>query len=235
MVNVFEQIFNAVSSVFRQTWSSIGTIFPGLIAALIVLAIGYLVGLLLKKLVVKLLRSVNIDDWIEEQNLNSAIANKDLSELAGSVVKWYIVVLFLAQAVELIKLDILKNFVFFLVQFIPILIAALLIVVLGLLFGRYVKNFLEIGSHPFRKTIALFIEVLIVFISIIMALQTIQTGTIDPSILTVAFTIGFSAVMYAIAFAIAIAVGIAFGFSFIDDARKVVDDLRKGINKESKK
>ena len=118
-----------------------------LIGATILILIGWIIGKILKQIVIKLLQSTRVDQWIDEQNLSAAIGGKEVSSLAGSLVKWYIIVLFLAAAAENVKLGALQQFLTALVYYIPGVLGGILVFVGGLLLGRYAKNSIDVTQH----------------------------------------------------------------------------------------
>jgi hypothetical protein len=195
-------------------------VLPGLVAAIIIFCVGWVAGVICKRIVMKILQKTRVDDWMEEQNLVSAIGNKKISAIAGSIVKWYIIAVFIAQAVELVQLKVLREFVTSAVYWFPNLILAGLIIFAGLILGRYIRNAIEATKHSFKCTIGLVLEILIIYAAVVMAVQTIK---IDATILIVAFALAVGGFVIAIG----IATGISFGLALKDEAKSIVKELRK--------
>lgn len=184
-------------------------------------AAGYVVGWIVKKIIVKVVESLRLDEWLEEQNLSSAIGGNTIASLIGSLVKWSIIALFLARGLQEFQFTAFQTTLEMLVLvFVPKLILAVIIGIIGLIIGRYVRNLIEVSMTRFRKLIGFGVEFMIIYMSIVIALQ--QVG-IPTEILIEAFRIGFGGFVLAIV----IAVGMAFGLASVDDAKKVLKDLKK--------
>ncbi|MBU0636094.1 hypothetical protein KKE06_03645 [Candidatus Micrarchaeota archaeon] len=224
MADIISELALGLSDSFRNLGLETVRVLPGLIGALIVIIVGIALGLILKRLVVHIVRGTKLDNWLKEQKLHAAIGHRKIGDLLGSFTKWYVIALFLAQAVELINMMFLRNFMYFIIDLINKGIAGVLLLVVGLLVARYVRHVIEATQYHYNKTIAVIAEVLIVYASIVMALQTIG---INATILIDAFRIGFTVLV----FAIAIIAGIIFALAFKKDIVNAVSDIKKEFNK----
>lgn len=223
MVDLLTDTGMGLYAAVMKIWEETVRVIPGLIGALIIILVGVIVGRILKELVVRVLQGAKIDSWIEEHKLKSAIGNTHISNIAGSFVKWYTIALFLAQAVELVQMQVLKGFMQALVSYIPLVLAGLIVLIGGLLVAKYVRNLIESTQHQYKKTIAVIVEVIIIYMSAVMALRT---AGFDVEILVSAFNIAFTALVLALA----ITLGLAFGIAFFKDAKQIVADLKKEMH-----
>ena len=188
---------------------------------ILLLAIGYVIGWLVKKLIVKLVESMRMDEWLEEQNLSSAIGGKTIASIIGSIVKWSIVALFLARAVKIFEFTAFQAKLEELVlEIVPAIIIAVVIGLIGLIIGRYVRNLIEVSMTKFRKVLGFSVEILIIYMAIVIALKL---AGIPVDILIEAFRIGFGGIVLALV----IAVGMSFGLASVEDARKILKDIKK--------
>ena len=204
--------------------SDIVRVIPGLIGAAVLLTVGVFIGKYVKQLVTAAVQSTKADDWLHEHNLKEALGNHELAAIFGSFAKWYVIAIFLAQSLDLIQMRVLRSFAEFLISFVNALIAALIILVGGLLLGRYIRNVVERTEYRYKKTIGVIVEVMIVYVTAVIALQTIGVNT---KILTDAFIVGFSALV----FGLAILAGLIFVFAFRKDIVQLANDLRKEVGK----
>lgn len=209
-------LLNALNSIWTETLR----VIPGLVGALIVILVGVIIGKILKEIVVRVLKASKVDDWIEEHKLKAAIGHLQISNIAGSFIKWYVIALFLAQALALINMQVLKDFTQLLVIYIPKVLGGLVIFIGALLVARFIRNMIEATQHQFKKTVAIIVEVIIIYMGAVIALQTMD---VPVMILIDAFNTAFTALVAALA----ITIGIAFGLSFYKDAKQIVADLRK--------
>lgn len=203
-----------------NVWYSFLNVVPGLVGALIVVLLGYIVALLLERVAVHVLQMGMVDKWVEERNLDGAIGKIKLSVIFGALLKWYIFVLFLAQSLYLVNLSILSMFVAILVNYIPIASASIILVVLGLLVARYIANKISLTDHKYKKSVAVIVEVVIAYMAVVMGLENLGFRV---TVLLDAFRIGFT-VFVIIA---AIALGLYFSFAY----RREIQELAKSFKK----
>lgn len=193
-----------------------------LVIAIIILAVGWLIGNIAKQIVIKALQMANLDKWATEHKLHTAVGGMKLSHLAGAFVKWYIILIFLVQALAFIGLTRIETFGWDLAKIIPLWLISALIVIVGLLVARFIRNKIEMVQHRFKKTVAVGAEIIIVYIAIVTALDTIGIAT---TILVNAFTIAFTAFVLVLA----IILGVSFGLAFKKDAKALVNELKREI------
>ena len=205
-------------------WQAFLNVIPGLIAAIIIILIGWIIGKVIKHIVVRILQGAKLDQWLEDHDLEGAIGGKSLSELLGSLTKWYIVILFLAQAAALINLMVLQNFAYLLISWIPALIGAVLVIVASLYIGKYVANRIKETKHKYSKTLGMVIEFLVAYFGVVIGLQTVG---FDVTILLDAFRIGFATAVVVLA----IILGLFIALSFKKDIAGMAAEMKKGIGK----
>ena len=209
---MFEQILTSFNG-------ALAVVFPGLVWAIITILIGYILGVFAKFLLCKLLSKMGIDDWFEEQNLLGAVGNKSVSEIAGAIIKWYIFFIFLKQAVELVNLmtlnEVLGIWLFYAIQ----IIIAGVVVLAGMIIGRYARNAIEASGHSLGRAIGLVIELMVIYIAVVMGIRVIDLPT---QLLEMVFLIAFAGFVLAAS----LAIGISFGFALKDEAKTIVKELK---------
>ncbi|MBT4870943.1 MAG: hypothetical protein HON47_05185 [Candidatus Diapherotrites archaeon] len=212
-----EQIITAMTE-------AVALVLPGLIWAIITILLGYVVGIAAKFILTKLISKMGVDDWFEEQNLLGAVGNKNVSEIAGTIIKWYIFFIFLKQAVEIVNLmtlnEVLGIWLFYAIQ----IIIAGVVVLAGMIIGRYARNAIEASGHSLGRVIGLVIELMVIYIAVVMGINVIDLPT---QLLEMVFLIAFAGVVIAAA----LAIGISFGLALKEEARTIVKEL-KGTEKK---
>ncbi len=193
---------------------------PSVVLAIVLLVIGYIIGWLAKFVIVNVVRIIGVDDWFEHQHLLAAVGNKDLSEIIGSIVKWYIFFIFLKQAFEIINLATLNEFVGFWINLALALIAAIVVVIIGLIIGRYARNAIDASKSSLKKFVGLAVELMIVYVAFVMGIRLIG---LPAQLLEWTFLIAFGGVVLAAS----LVVGLGFGLALKDDAKQIVKELRK--------
>ena len=213
-------MMGVVSEVFANYYTAFVNSIPVLTFVFVLVVIGYLFGLLVKFLAISLLKYVGLDDWFENQNLLAALGNRDLSEIIGSILKWYVFFIFLKQAVELINLFTIQEMLGFWISFILTLIAAFVVLIFGMIVGRYVRNAVEATKVAIKKMLGLVLELMIVYVSFVMGIKMVGLPT---QLLEYTFLIA----VFGAVFAMSLMMGIGFGLALKDEAKTIVKEIKK--------
>ncbi|MEK6959262.1 MAG: hypothetical protein AABW59_04415 [archaeon] len=212
------------SELFSQAITATGIVFeaalPSLIVAAIFVIIGYVIGWVVKLLTIGFLKAASVDDWMKDHKLVSAIGHKKVSEVAGSIVKWYIFFVFLKQAVEIVNLVTLNQVLGFWIQYALTVIAAIVVIIAGLIIARYVRNAIESSRHSLRRATGLVAELMIVYVAIVMGINMMGLPT---QLLELTFLIAFTGIMLAAG----LVVGISFGLALKDEAKIIVKEMKR--------
>lgn len=222
--NILNELSLALVDSFRNLGTETARVLPGLLGALILLIVGIALGIILKRIITRVLEETKVDQWLQERQLHGAIGHHKIASLVGSFTKWYVIALFLTQGVELIQMRFLRQFAQFIIDLINKGIAGVILLVVGLLLARYVRHVIESTEYQYKKTIAGLTEFLIVYVTVVMALQTLG---LNAQILVEAFQIGFTVLVIALA----ILAGVILALAFKKDIINSVNELRKEVGK----
>ncbi|MEK6942155.1 MAG: hypothetical protein AABW85_04840 [archaeon] len=224
MAEVFDYTINYIWDGFKSVIIGLGNFLPtvvlGLLIALFFVALGWVLGNIAKKLLIEILNFAKLDEWAKEHDLRGAVGGMPLSVIAGSFLKWYVVLLFLEQALNSVQLDSLRTFMQALVTFIPILLFAMAVFVLGLLLAKFVKNKIDETNAKYKKTFGSVVELIIIYLSLVLALEKVG---LNVEVLKNAFLIAFSAFVIVIA----LVFGISLALAFKDEAKDAVDMIKR--------
>jgi hypothetical protein len=130
--------------------ATVGAFLPALVATLVIVVVGWLVSRLVAAVSERLLLQVGLDRvgarlGISE-TLREAGLTAPLSRIIARLVFWVLMLTFLLSAVETLGLSAVTATIDRLIGFLPNLIAAGLIFVLGLLLARLVRNLVSSGA-----------------------------------------------------------------------------------------
>jgi small-conductance mechanosensitive channel len=132
-----EKILPALSGIL----DNILAILPNLLAALVILLIGWLVAKGLDNLANRLLQRIGFNRIAEKAGITGFIRNagfmREPSWVVGKLIFWLLMLTFLLSAAETLKLTAIALTLQKLVSFIPNVIAVILIVIFGALFARF--------------------------------------------------------------------------------------------------
>ncbi|MEA3378207.1 MAG: hypothetical protein U9Q69_01065 [Nanoarchaeota archaeon] len=202
-------------------WNSFVAVFPGLIAALIILIIGYFISLIIGHVVKVIILKARIDKAVMKLKLPSAVGKVRLSSALGELTKWYIFIIFLQEAVEAVNLGTLSIVMTQFVLWLPQLIVAVLTVLVGLFIAHYLSHLLKRESDMKGiNFISSMFKGVIIFIAIVIALE--QIG-IKVDLLQNAFLV----LLAAVAFGAALAIGLAFGLGLQKQAGEMFVEFKK--------
>lgn len=143
-VNEFSDV--ALKSL-TNIWFEITNIFPNLIGAFIVLVIGWIFTKIVVKIIKKVLKVANankLDDKINEiEIIEGKKLEFDTVKVVSNVVKYLMYIVIFVTVSDIIGLDIITQQISDLISYIPQLLSAVVIFVVGLLFANFVKNGLK--------------------------------------------------------------------------------------------
>jgi hypothetical protein len=129
---------------------TLAAFLPKLVATFVILAVGWLVARLVSAVAERLMRQLGLDRAAEHVGVSAVFARAGISIPASKIVArlvfWVLMLTFLLSAVETIGLTAVTGTIDRLIGFIPNVIAAALIFVLGLLLARLVRNLVSSGA-----------------------------------------------------------------------------------------
>lgn len=208
-----------LGSVFSTIWDSSVKLIPGIIAAVIILCLGYFLGWLLFVAVEKGLIKLKLDRWvIEETGLKNVIGKFKLSHFIALIIKWYVFILFFPPAAEVVSLNSFSNLLIDLSLWIPNLIAAVIVAILGILIANYLKLKIEHIAFHNSHFVAGIAQMIVLIFTFLIALE--QIG-INISVASDSFLIILAGIMLALA--------IGFGLGMKSEAEKTIKKWKKKL------
>lgn len=191
--------------------SQIVAFVPHLALALGILIAGFAIAKMVERGTATGLRRIGFDRWMQEGGVTEALARAgtelDPSGVLAKLVFWTVMLLVILLASDALGLVVVSALFTELLAYIPSVIAAIVILILGILLGEFVKNLVlaSAGGMGGVPTLARAGKAAVILLAIFMALG--QLG-IAEQIVLVAFI--------AVAGAAALAAGIAFGLGARD-------------------
>lgn len=206
-----------LKDVFTSMWERIVDVVPGILGAIIILLIGYFVAWLIYHAIEKALLKIKIDKWIvEKTGLKTVIGKFKLSHFLATIAKWYVFILFFPSAAEVVQLGSLSSLLMDLSLWIPNLIAALVIVIIGTVIANYTKIKIQQISFHNAKAVGLAARVVVMVFTLLIALE--QLG-FNLSVATDSFLILLGGVV--------LALSLGFGLGMRPEAEKIIKNWRK--------
>ncbi|HLI83892.1 MAG TPA: hypothetical protein VKV17_08235 [Bryobacteraceae bacterium] len=178
---------------------------PTLIGAILLLILGWIVAVVLGRLTQKGLRSAGFDRHMEGMNTGHRLTGTRWpgSRLLGELVKWFVFLLFVVGAANLLDMPQITSLLNSIVLFIPRVIVAVALVLIGVLLGRFLAGIVRRAMGEGRADSALvsrMVEYGVIALAVIAALDQIHVAAVVVNTLY----IGLVA-------AACLALGLAFG------------------------
>jgi uncharacterized membrane protein YbaN (DUF454 family) len=191
---------------FRIALGQILAILPGLIMAFIILLAGFLVARTLERLVDGLLERAQFDREAAKWGVAEAAERSGAgrpAQIVGKLLFWFVMLAVILLASSALGVENIGDLFANLVGYIPSVFAAIIVMVLGIILGEFVRALILAsgGGMEGMPLLARTAKSIVVLISVFMALQ--QVG-VAADIVTTAFTL----ILGAAALAVALAFGI---------------------------
>jgi len=192
-----EGLLDSIVVVFERIFAAI----PLIIGALVILAIFYLVGRLLVKLVTKLLTSINFDELPVKLGLAKKPAEGagSPSNVVGYIIMVFIMLFALMMAADLLGFTVVNELIAVLTQFLGLVLLGVVIIGVGIFVANFVANILRAGARS--ESVVSFVRISIIVLSVFLGIRAM--GFADDLIL-----LGFGLALGAAAIAAAIAFGL---------------------------
>lgn len=162
----------------------IGNFLLSLALIVLVLIVGWVVAKLVRTIVVRLLRAVRLDVLSERMKLDELLqkggVRHTLSELLGAICYWLFMLVALVVAVNAVGLTAAADLLNRIILYIPNVIAAIFILVLGAFLARAVGNVVQAASANAgikeSKFLAKIVEVAIIIFALAITLEQLNIG-----------------------------------------------------------
>jgi len=195
---------------------------PTLLGVLIILIVGWIIAGMLKSLVVKVLKLIQLDTASEKAGLGDVLRRggirQTLSELIGVLIYWLILLMVFMTALNALGMTVAASLLDKVILYIPNVIAAVFILALGIFFSSMIGTIVRTASSNAGITQAKFLGQLTqTLIMIFASIITLEQLNIASSVLNFAINI----ILASFGLALAIAVGLGSK----DIAGKMIQDL----------
>ncbi len=193
---------------------------PGLLAALLILALGFLIGWIVKFVARRSLVVARFDRFCESAGFSAMLNRADIrtppSSLVALLLFWLVLASFLMAGASALRVEPINRLIAEFFLYLPRILSALGIVLVGFLLANFLSRAALLAAVnagvPSPRVIALVVKFLIAILAFAMALEQLE---IAKSIVIAAFIISFGAVMLGLA--------LAFGLGGRDVAKKVLE------------
>ncbi|RST77168.1 hypothetical protein D4T97_001330 [Siminovitchia acidinfaciens] len=223
VISALDQLqIRAITAPAIAMLNDIMTMIPNIIIAVLLIMLGIWIGKWVRQIVANLLQRVGFDSLtrkMEIGNWKPGSGKMLMSDLVGYIAQVLVVFLLTIEALNLVKLGFLVTMLTAITAYLPMVLAAVLILALGLIVANIVSKVLSnILTGPSFRILAAVAKYAIIALSIFMALD--QLG-IAATIVNSAFIL--------ILGGLALAFGLAFGLGGKQFASNYLAKLDKTI------
>ncbi len=129
---------------FRDMFSKAFSFLPNILAGGIIFVLGYMLARLCERLVTNFLLAIGINRWLESMKLESVLKALDVAKIIGTIVFLAIMIPVLGITFETLKLpmvsEVFTGIMTDVSAAVPLIIGAFILVIIGLLIGRYLGD-----------------------------------------------------------------------------------------------
>jgi len=115
---------------------------PTLVAIIILIIVGKIVGTFLGKLGARFLDKIGLDDLIDKTIIGGMIKRAQMSTVGffDAVIRWFIYIVFAMIILDLLNIQAVNNFVSMIVLYIPLMVSAFIVLLVGLLVVDFISD-----------------------------------------------------------------------------------------------
>ncbi|MEX5218899.1 MAG: hypothetical protein AB7G68_07785 [Nitrospiraceae bacterium] len=192
---------------FRDTIMQILLVLPRLLALLTFLALGLVFAWLVKSLTVRLLTAFRFDRICERFGMNKPLAQAGIKQPVSVVVSrvlfWMVFLLFAFMGVDAVNLPATANLISQIVSFLPNVLAASLVLLIGVLSANFFAEAALIAAVNAQLQEARIVASLVRWGILLFTFAMVLTQLgIAKEIVISAFSITFGGVVFALALAV---------------------------------
>ena len=213
----------------RTVLGQIGQFLVNISLVLIILVVGWLISKVIRSVVTKGLRAIKLDELSDRIELDAVLEKGgitySLSELLGVICYWLALLVTFMVAVNSVGLTIAAELLNKVVLYIPNVIAAIFILILGMFIATLLKNIVQTAANNAGvsqvKFLSKVVEVIIMVFAIFVALEQLNIG-IRITELTLSIVLG----------TVGLGLALAFGLGCKEIAGRYVGDLIEKLKKK---
>ncbi|MGB3457753.1 MAG: hypothetical protein WBB08_00345 [Halobacteriota archaeon] len=201
-----------------------------IVGAIILLIIGLILGRVLGKVVRVVLDKIGVDTMVSKAGVGDTIEKTgwSISKIFDVVIRWFIYIIFIMAAVNVLNVQYLSDFMTALALYFPRLIIAAIILIVGMILITFAMKWIDetLGSHEIllADIIAPVLKAIMVVIVLVLAMEQLLIN------MQIIYTF-----LVPLAWGIGIGIGVAIGISVGWGGREAVGEYMHEKLEEEKK
>lgn len=224
---IVTQSTNALSGSFVSLWDAVVMFAPRIILALVFFVIGWIIGAILSTVIQQVVKAIRLDDALRSAGVDKVVADAgfklNIGHFLGELVKWFIILVFLVASLQILGLTQVNLFLqTVILLYIPRVIVAVLILVLGAIVAQLVQNVVSGSARAAGAPSANFAGKMakwaIWIVAVLAALNQVGVATEFVQAIFTGFVVALS-----------LAFGLAFGLGGKEAAARFIERTRSEI------
>lgn len=224
---LIERWTDVVTRSLQDLWVGAVSFLPNIVWALVIFVLGWIIGAVLGRIVSQIVRSLRVDNALRGAGVDEVVSRAgfdlDSGAFLGGLVKWFVIVVFLVAALDLLQLHQVNIFLQEVVLFyLPQVIAAVLILLVAAVLAELMQNVVAGAAKATGMTSAGFLGKVtkwaIWVVAVLAALDQLGVASTFVQTLFTGIVVAFS-----------LALGLAFGLGGQDAAARYIEQVRGEI------
>ena len=220
-----EDLSTTISSAVISAFASFISFLPQLVGGLIVLAIGLVLGAIVYRVILGVLKALRFESFLNKYGI-SQIEGREVgwSEILAELGRWVIIIVFLIPALQTWQLDAINSILSRLILYIPNVIVAVVLAMVGLVFAKLAYKIAYSSSRSLGRDLAHSVALVARWsILIFVGFLVLHQLGVAQELLRILFA-GIVAML-------ALAGGLAFGLGGQGVARSLLDSVWEKFKK----
>lgn len=148
----------ALMDSFREAFNQVVLLAPKVLAMVVVLVLGYLIARFVARAITVLSQKIGLEVAAERSGLADSMQHmgikRNVSAIVGTIVFWLLMCVFIMAAVNILGLQDVSAAMYSVVSYIPKLLVATLVVVIGLLVASFLRGVVATSADRVGLTYA---------------------------------------------------------------------------------
>lgn len=229
-MSFFYDVSSALSDSIIATGDGVINFIPNLIGAVVIFAIGWLIAVLIEKVVEGIFRSIKVDALLKSAGLEEVMKRTghplNSGKFVGALIKWFVIVVFLVTALDILNLDQVNQFLQGVVLgYLPNVIIAVLVLMVAVVIAEAMQKIVAASARAAHVKSAHLLGVVtkwaIWIFAILTALITLNVAAYLIQMIVTAVFAGA-----------ALGLGLAFGLGGKDYASRLIEKGMHAFDRE---
>lgn len=146
---ILQDWLEPITRAFAELWLQVANFLPELLGAIIVMIVGLIVAAGLERLVERVIYYLRLDNLLRQLGVEAFMERGNLKlnagHFLGQLVYWFFIVVFLLAASDILGFSAFSDFLRDVLNYIPRVVVAGLILLAALVVARFVKHLIRVS------------------------------------------------------------------------------------------